>query len=377
MKITDVKTFLMEGGRRQWVFVKVETDEGVHGWGEGTLERHEKAVEAAIHAVAIRIEGRDPTQVERLWQSMYRHGFWKGGPVIGSAISALDQALWDITGKVYNQPVYKLLGGQVRDRVRAYTHAQDLTGARELVDEGFSAFKTGGWVVGTDEVNEKEIPAALREKIKGMREEIGPEVEIMIDNHGRSRPYTAIRQIEAIDDLGVSFFEEPVPPENLDSLALVRNANIKTELATGERLYFRWGYKELLERRLVDVIQPDICHAGGISELRRIASAAETEHILVAPHNPNGPVASAASVQICAAIPNFKILETAHDMPWHDMVQKTPLKITDGFYELPTEPGLGIDLDEDMIAQRPYNEEGAHSSYRPSINALDGAPEDV
>ncbi len=377
MKITDVKTFLMEGGRRQWVLVKVETDEGIHGWGEGTLEGHERTVAQAIHDISIRIEGRDPTQVDRMWQSLYRHGFWKGGPVIGSAISALDQALWDITGKVYGQPVYKLLGGQVRDRVKAYTHAQDLTGARELVDEGFSAFKTGSWVVGEDEVDENRIPEALREKISEMRDEVGPDVDIMIDNHGRSRPAIAIKQLAAIDDLNVMFFEEAVPPENLDSLALVRNAGYKTELATGERLYFRWGYKELIARRLVDVIQPDICHAGGISELRRIAAAAETEHMLVAPHNPNGPVACAASVQLCAAIPNFMILETARDMPWHDKVQKKPLKITDGYYELPTEPGLGIDLDEDVIASRPFNDDTHDRRYVPSVNAEDGAPADV
>ena len=357
MKITDVKTFLMDSTGRQWVFVRVDTDDGIHGWGEGTLERHEKSVEAAIHAVARRIEGRDPTQVERLWQIMYRHGFWKGGPVIGSAISALDQALWDITGKAYDQPVYKLLGGAVRDRVRAYTHASDLTGARELVDKGFNAFKTGGWVVGGDRVREKEVPDALHEKIGSLRKEVGPDIDIMIDNHGRSRPPLAIKQIAAIEEFDVLFFEEAVPPENLDSLELVRRAGFRTELATGERLYFRWGYKELLARRLVDVIQPDICHAGGISELRRIAAAAETEHITVAPHNPNGPVACAASVQLCAAIPNFHILETSRVMPWHERVQKEPLKIVDGYYELPTAPGLGIDLDEEVINSRPFNDD--------------------
>lgn len=374
MKITDVQTFLMEGVRRQWLFVKIITDEGVYGWGEGTLERHEKAVEAAIHAIANRIEGRDPTQVEKLWQALYRHGFWKGGVVLGSAISAIDQALWDITGKVYGQPVYKLLGGAVRDRVRAYTHAQDLRGARSLVDEGFTAFKTGGWVVGTDKVREKDIPDALHEKIRSMRAEVGPDVDIMIDNHGRSRPAVAIKQIEAVEEFDVFFFEEPVPPENLDSFELVRQAGFRTELATGERLYFRWGFKELLARRLVDIVQPDICHGGGISELRRIAAAAETEHIAFAPHNPNGPVACAASVQLCAATPNFIILETARDLPWHDRVQKKPLKIENGFFELPTEPGLGIDLDEEVIASRPYNPDRA---YVGSWNDEDNSVADV
>ena len=278
---------------------------------------------------------------------------------------------------MYDQPVYKLFGGEVRDRVKAYTHTSDLRGARDLVEEGFSAFKTGGWVVGTAGVDERHVPEALHEKIKELRAEVGPDVDIMIDNHGRSRPSVAIKQIKAIEEFNVAFFEEPVPPENLESLAMVRNAGLNTELATGERLYFRWGYKDLLHRRLVDVIQPDICHAGGISELRRIAAAAEMEHILMAPHNPNGPVACAASVQLCATIPNFMILETARDMPWHDRVQKKPLKIVDGFYELPTSPGLGIDLDEDMLAARPFDENSARRAYTPSVNAEDNSPADV
>jgi len=374
LKITEVKTFIVHGVRRNWVLVKILTDEGVHGWGEGTTERHELAVDAAIHHLAERIEGKDPTQIEKLWQVMYRHGFWRGGVVIGSALSAIDQALWDITGKAYGQPVYKLLGGPVRDRIRAYTHAHDLATAKEVVSQGFAAFKTSGWVRDENLVREKDIPAALREKISGMRNELGPDIDIMIDNHGRSRAPVAIKQIEAIEDLGLLFFEEPCPPENLDALALVRKAGFRTELATGERLFFRWGFRELLSRSLVDIIQPDICHCGGISEIRRIASMAEIEHVQVAPHNPNGPVACAASVQIAAAIPNFSILETARDMPWHDRVQKDPLKIVDGYFELPTAPGLGIDLDEDVIASRPYE---TIDQYRGAWDADDGAPADV
>lgn len=373
MKIVDCKTFLMNGVNRNWLFVKVVTDQDVYGWGEGTLELHEHAVEAAVKAMVPRIIGRDPTQIEKLWQAMYRHGFWRGGPVIGSAISAIDQALWDITGKVYGQPVYKLLGGAVRERVRAYTHASDLRGAREKVDEGFTAFKTGGWEVGKGSFREEDGPEALHEKIGAMRKEVGPEVDIMIDNHGRDRASIAIRKIQAIHEFGVLFFEEPTPPDNLDALAQVRAAGGPTDLATGERLYFRWGFKELLQRRLVDVIQPDICHGGGISELRRIASHAEMEYIKVAPHNPNGPVACAASLHLCAAIPNFHILETARDMPWHDKVQKVPLKIKDGYFELPTAPGLGIDLDEAVIKSRPFKPH----AYSGSWDERDGSVADV
>lgn len=375
MKITGVKTFIMHGIRRNWLFVKVETDEGVHGWGEGTLEGHEKAVEQGVYHLLPLIEGRDPTRVEFLWQIMYRHKFWKPGAVMGSAISAIDIALWDITGKVYGQPVYKLLGGAVRDRVRAYTHAEDLRGTKELVDQGFNAFKTGGWDTTKVKFREKDIPDHLHEKIKSMREGLGPDVDIMIDNHGRSRPSLAIRQMKAVEEFGLLFFEEPVPPENLDEFAIVRNAGLTTDIATGERMYFRWGFRDLLHRGLVDVVQPDVVHCGGISETRRIAAMAETEHVKFAPHDPNGPIAVAASVHVSAAAPNFLILETARDMPWHDRVQKPPLKIKDGYFELPTKPGLGVELDEKVIASRPYEDLSRRS--RGSWNALDGSPEDV
>lgn len=207
-----------------------------------------------------------------------------------------------------------------------------------------------------------------------MRAEVGPDVDIMIDNHGRLRPAVAIKQIEAIEEFKVLFFEESATPENLDSLEVVRRAGFRTELATGERLYFRWGFKELLASRLVDVIQPDVRYSGGISQARRIAVAAETEHIAFAPHNPNGPIACAANVQLCAAAPNFLILETSRAMPWHEKVQKKPLRIVDGYYELPSEPGLGIDLDEDVIASHPFSQ---RHEYVGAWNADDNSVADV
>ena len=376
MKITEIKTFKMRGGNRNWLFVKVMSDEGVHGWGEATLERHERAVEASIHVLEKALVGRDPTEIERNWQIMYRHFFWRAGVILGSAMSGIDQALWDLTGKVYGQPVYKLLGGQVRDRVRAYGHWNDLRHDPALRDPeaGFNAYKTGGWQVGESAFREKDVPGALHEKIREMREELGPDAEIMIDNHGRSRPTVAIKQIEAVQEFNVLFFEEPTPPDNLDTLQTLRDANLRTDLATGERLFFRWGFKDLINRRLVDVVQPDVCHAGGISELRRIAAMAETEYIKFAPHDPAGPISVAASLHVCAAAPNFLILETARDMPWHDLVQKNPLVLKDGYFELPTAPGLGVELDEDVIASRPYPDpEYGEGSW----DALDGGVADV
>ena len=354
MKITEVKTFIMRGIGRNWLFVKIETDEGVHGWGEGTLEGQEPTVEHAIQLLSPRIIGQSPSPIERHWQVLYRHGFWRGGVVLNSAISAIDIALWDIQGKVLGVPVYQLLGGPIRDKVRAYSHAGTPELANELVSEGFTAVKAGGYY-SNDDIVESQVVPRLRDRISAIRDAVGPDVDIMIDNHGRSRPALALRQIKAVEEFGLLFFEEPVPPDNLDSLAELRKHTIGVDLATGERLFTRWGYKDLLERQLVDVIQPDICHTGGISEIRRIAAMAETYYIPVAPHNPNGPIATAASLHVSAAIPNFSLLEFARSYPWHDEVQVEPLQIKDGYFELPTAPGLGVELKEDVIASRPYD----------------------
>ena len=382
MKITDIKTFLVKGGIRNWVFCKVETDEGVHGWGEGTLERHEQAVESGIKTLSEGLIGRNPTEIERNWQIMYRHCFWRGGVVMGSAMAAIDIALWDVTGKIYNLPVYKMLGGAVRDRVRAYTHAGDLRGGWDAVDQGFSAFKTGGWDLSKPEFHEKDVVDDLHEKIKEMRDYLGPDVQIMIDNHGRSRPSVAIRQMTAVEEFDITFFEEPVPPDNLDAMEQIRNSSVTMDIATGERLFFRYGFRDILHRRLTDVIQPDIAHTGGISEIKRIASMAEIEYIKFAPHNPNGPIATAASMHVCATVPNFLILETARDMPWHDKIQTTPLEIKDGYFELPTAPGLGTDLDESAIAERTFDPDqertlGNAGGNSGSWNAEDMSPADV
>ena len=371
MKITDVKVFLVGVTRQNWLFVKIETDEGIYGWGEGSLEGQEKAVSAAIHDLSHRIVDQDPTLIERHWQVLYRHGFWRGGVVLNSALSAIDQALWDITGKKYSVPVYKLLGGAVRNRVRAYTHAFSPEQAVKLIASGFTGIKTGG-MFSEGAVDPTEVPQRLREAIKSFREAVGPTVDIMIDNHGRAWPSLAIRQIRAVEEFNIFFFEEPVPPDNLDALAEVRRNTSKIDLATGERLFSRWDYKQLIERQLVDIIQPDVCHCGGISELRRIAAAAETYYLRVAPHNPNGPVATAASIQLSAAIPNFEILEYAIPATEYEKVVKKPLEQSEGYFNLPEDPGLGIELDEEVMKAYPYKEK----SYR-GVYYKDGGIADV
>jgi len=355
MKIINVKTFLVGVTRQSWLFVKIETDEGIYGWGEGSLEGQEKAVAAAINDLSPRIMDQDPTMIERHWQVMYRHGFWRGGVVLNSALSAIDQALWDITGKLHNVPVYKLLGGPVRERVRAYTHVFGLEQAEKIVAAGYTGMKAGG-MFSRGAMDPAEVTKNLVERIRNLREAVGPNIDIMIDNHGRAWPSLAIKQIRAVQDYNIYFFEEPVPPDNLDALSEVRRNISGTDLATGERLFSRWEYKQLIERQLVDIIQPDVCHCGGISELRRIASAAETYYIRVAPHNPNGPVATAASIQLSAAIPNFDILEYAIPAPEYLKIVKNPIEQKEGYFPITDVPGLGIDLDEEAMKEFPYKQ---------------------
>ncbi len=290
--------------------------------------------------------------------------------MLNSALSAVDQALWDIAGKAYGAPVYRLLGGPVRDRVRAYTHAGDAATAKKLIGDGFCGIKTSG-MPGGEELDPTRVVPWLHDHIQSLRSALGPDVEIMVDNHGRAWPSLAIRQIQTVEEFELFFFEEAVPPDNLDALEQVRRASRHTDLATGERLFSRWDYRTLIEKQLVDIIQPDVCHCGGISELRRIAAAAETYYIKVAPHNPNGPVATAASVQLAAAMPNFAVLEYVQGVTNHKDIQTVPLRLSNGLFELTDEPGLGIDLDEDVISRHPFRESSYTGVFYPDGGVAD------
>jgi len=367
VKIKQVQTKLAYGGRQTWVFVLVETDAGITGVGEASLEGKERAVEAAVAELGRRVIDRDPTRIEQNWQIMYRHGFWRGGVVLNTALSGIEQALWDITGKDLDVPVYRLLGGAARDRVELYTHcgggsAEQLAdNGAALVQEGWRALKIGslgfeGFATGSACIR------ATVERVQALREAVGPEVRIMMDAHGRPTPSQAIRLIRALEPFDLAFFEEPVPPDNVDAFARLAGASLDTPLATGERLFTKWGYRELLERQYVDIIQPDVCHDGGILETRKIAAMAETYYVKVAPHNPNGPVATAASIQLGACLPNFSILEYASNQPWRDEVIMEPLAIDGGYVPLPDRPGLGVALNHgaiERLAHRPQDYGGA------------------
>ncbi len=360
---------------RVWTFVVIETDDGTQGVGECSVFRLNQAVAEVVHRFATFLIGQDPTRVEHLWQQMYRHPFFRGGPIMNAAISGIDQALWDIAGKVAGLPVHRMLGGPVRDRVRAYARG-DLAGSTveqvlEAQRAGFTAFKLsqphpeGGF-------EEFAVAQAAADQVSDARDAVGRDLDLMVDFHGRLSPAAAVRFLDAVRDQGLLFAEELIPPDNVPAYAQVTAAVPEVPCATGERLYTRWGFRELIELRAVHVIQPDICYAGGISELRRIAAHAETHYISMAPHNPNGPVATAANIHLAAAIPNFLILEYARKPPYFESVLKQPLTLTKGYFELPETPGLGVELDEDYIASHP-----PHDLAIPSDWYADGSVADV
>jgi galactonate dehydratase len=367
MKITDVKTFLVSTDRQNWLFVKVMTDEGIYGWGEASVEGQTKAVEQCVLTLAQRsVIGEDPRNIEKIWQQMYRHGFWKGGFIYMSAISGIDQALWDINGKIYGVPTYMLLGGAVRDKICAYTHAGSAESAKKAVSDGFAGIKTGGGGPIDTYDPMKSIPAFER-RLGEIRDAIGPDKYIAIDNHGQSVPSVAIKLMRAAAPYDIYFFEEPIPPENMLAYRQLREALPEMTLAAGERLFSRFDYRDVVQGQLLDVAQPDICHCGGITEIRKIASLVETYHIRFAPHNPNGPVATAASLQVCASAQNFDILEFASGSVYArlDIVKGISLKPDGGYFELPKGPGLGIDLDEEAMAQYPYGYNQYTARYQP------------
>src|SRR4051794_34857989 len=385
MRITAVETYFTQVAPqlRTWLFVKVSTDAGVHGWGEGTLEGKERVVATAIEGYARQhdIIGADPRQIERIWQRQYRHGFWRGGGVLNSAISAIDQALWDIKGKLAGLPVYELLGGACRDRIRLYTHcnvgpeaAQTGSDVPGLVAAGWTALKVSSFDRRAENY-EADAAHIAEERVAACREAGGPGLELFVDNHGRTRGALACRMLDALAPYKIGWFEEPVQPEDTDGLRQVAHYPRTAEIATGERLFSPWEFREIIEQKLTDIVQPDICHAGGITALKKIAALAEAHHIQVAPHNPQGPISTAASIHLAAAIPNFRILEFANQLhlPGWAEVQREALALAPGWAELPARPGLGIELDEHALVRYASDPGG----YYPGTHEIDGAPANV
>jgi galactonate dehydratase len=359
MKIQDIQPIVADGGHRIIVFVKVTTDQpGLIGWGEATLEGKPRAIQGCIEDMAPQLIGQDPRRIEHCWQLLYRGAFWRMGVIGLSVISAIDQALWDIKGKDLGVPVYELLGGRVRDKVRMYTHFGGATpkamaaNARKKVDRGWTAIKT----VPVPVTNVVDGPRKLKQAeagLRAVREAVGDDVDILLDMHGRLTPQMAIQYGKRFEPYHPFFLEEPVQAENPKAMAPVARA-LSTPIATGERLFLRWGFREILDNAAASVLQPDPCHAGGISEVRKIASMAEVYYAGIAPHNPYGPVATAVAVHLDLACSNFLIQEMVDpdETPEAQSLVKDPFEVVKGHILPPTKPGLGIEVDEKACAKR-------------------------
>jgi galactonate dehydratase len=346
MKITRLETIMV---KPRWLFLKVHTDAGIVGLGEPIVEGRAETCATAIKELSEYLVGKDPRAVVHHWQAMYRHAFYRGGPVLTSAISGVDQALWDIKGKALGVPVYELLGGPTRSRMRVYAHVRTPEDVRRRKQEGFTAFKTGVF---------KDRPARIIEtpgfvkkmadRFAALREAAGDEADIGIDFHGAISPQTAKLLIKAIEPYQPMFVEEPVQCQNVEAMAdIARGTHLP--IATGERIFTKWGFREILEKKAAAILQPDLCHAGGITEVRLIAGMAEAYYAAVAPHNPLGPISLAAGLQLAASIPNFLCQEQVSLGVGYI---KKPFRVVDGYVDLPRGPGLGIELDDDAMADK-------------------------
>ena len=349
IKVTKIETFVL---KNSWVFVKVSTDAGITGWGE-MLKDDAKACAAGALEVGDYLIGQDPRRVVFHWQAIHRGAFYRGGPIKTAISSGIDQALWDITGKAYGVPVYKLMGGPTRDRVRVYGSPNPTNGVNAM------KVQLRGSTRAPFKYNEgQKMVDEIIERFKALREKMGPGVDIGVEFHGAIQPPTAMVLMKALEPFNPWFYEEVVQALNIELMAeLARKTHIP--LATGERIFTKWGFKDILEKRAAMILQPDVCYAGGITELKIIAGMAEAYYTPLAPHNPQGPCSLAASLQIAASIPNFLIQERG-DNEYTDLLARPLPPIANGHRPLLTEPGLGITIDENkLMAQvgepRPYN----------------------
>ncbi|UPM43454.1 galactonate dehydratase [Halocatena salina] len=357
----------------RWLFLKVSTDTGLVGWGEPIVEGRAKSVRSAVEELMdTYLIGTDPQHIEKHWQTMYRGGFYRGGPVLMSAIAGIDQALWDIKGKQYDAPVYELLGGRARDRIRVYQWiggdepSEVGRAAREKVDAGFTALKMNG----TAKVRHIDTPAVVDDAVRRLsevRDTVGEDIDIAVDFHGRVSKSMAKRLVEALDPYDPMFIEEPVLPEHEEALPAIAECTT-TPIATGERMFSRWDFKNLLEQGVVDLIQPDLSHAGGITEVHKIASMAEAYDVAIAPHCPLGPIALASCVQVDATSPNALIQEQSLDIHYNEgsdeteyLSDPTLFEYEEGYIDLPTEPGLGIRIDEKTVRERAQEDVDWHN----------------
>jgi galactonate dehydratase len=370
LKVTGMKVFgvsLTPTSDRPYVFCRLETNQGIVGWGEGTLEGKAGATMACIEDFREFVVGADPMQVEHIWQSMYVHSFYRAGPVMGSAISAIDQALWDIRGKALGVPVYKLLGGPLDPRgVRGYYHADGVRTPEALrklketaIQRGVSCLKTGipGYYEWID--TRKKISAAVK-SMEVLRESLGPDIDIAVDFHAKTSPTVASILVKEVEPLNLLFIEEPCPPENVPAMAKIARRST-TPIATGERLVAHFGCRELIEMGIIDILQTDINHVGGITGLWKVSQLAAAAGVSMAPHACEGPIGGLATLHVNSAMPNFVVQEVCGqiepgptDTVWQEWLGFPAMRMVDGRFPLAQKPGLGFELTEASLAKYPF-----------------------
>ncbi len=362
MKVTAIRPQVVFGAWRNWVFVEVLTDDGLIGLGEATLEGKEQAVVGALTDLSRYLVGRDPTHIETHWLAMFRDSYWRKGPVLNTALGALDIAMWDLLGQSLGVPIHRLQGGPVRTWVPAYAngwyfgaeHLQDVVArAVKVVDDGFTAMKWDPFDLAYLTISGPEERAAL-ENVRAVREAVGPGVQLLIEGHGRFNPATGLRLAEKLAEFDITWFEEPTPPDTPTMLRAVA-AKSRVPLAAGERLSTRAEFADLLGEQLVQYLQPDVLHCGGFSEARKITAMAEAYGVTVCPHNAAGPVGTAITLQLAACAPNFGWLEYFYgDAPWRDDICAPPIEVRGGMARVPDGPGLGLALNHAVADRHPY-----------------------
>jgi galactonate dehydratase len=366
MKIVNLKTFVVGAAWRNLIFILLETDEGTSGCAEATSHNKTMAQLGYLEDVRERyVLGTDPFDTEDLFSRMFRRDYTWAAAVQATAISAIEIACWDIVGKALGQPVWRLLGGKCRESIPAYANGWYTVDrdpklfaerARAVIAKGYRALKFDPFGASGLEISRPERRLAIS-LVEAVRDAVGPDVEIFIEAHGRMSPSTAIAMARELERFDPSWIEEPVPPEDIESLLFVKN-HIGIPVAAGERLQTRYGFRDLIARRAVDILQPDLIHTGGFLETKKIAAMGEPCFMTVAPHNASGPACTAASVHLAACMPNFKIQETFDDFsePWLQEAVRGAPQAQNGCFELPQKPGLGIELDEEVISAHPPRE---------------------
>ncbi len=362
MKISDVKIYTLDAYRTNWAFVKVETDEGLYGWGEASLGTNEMALEGMISDLKRLVIGRNPLEIEKFLFEVYRDMYWKGGPVLMSAISGIEIALWDIAGKYFNTPVYTFFGGKMRDKVKMYANAWFIRArepedfarqAKKTVDLGIKALKWDPFGASHHTITSEQMEKTVN-IVGAVREAVGPHVDLLIECHGRFNPTTAVEISKELAQFKPRFMEEPVQPDNIDSLAWVRQHS-QIPIAAGERGYTKFAFQEMFSKDALDYAQPDVFHVGGMLEAKKVAAMAEAKHIPVSFHNPSGPISNAAILQLAAAVPNFYIHEIMlTDGKFRKEITNEEVFFEDGYIKINDKPGLGIDVNVDAVLEHPY-----------------------